>query len=298
MAKHLPLVVALAVSASLAAAQPAGAVDDVGSDGVLHVCADPNNLPLSHRQQTGYENKIAQLLARELGWKLEYTWFPQRIGFIRNTLTARDPYNQRYKCDLVMGVPVGYGLTATTIPYYHSVYALAYVKGRGLDAVHSLDDLLRLPPDKLRSLRFGAFGRTPPIDWLQDHGLMDQLVPYQTQTGDPDQYPGEIIEKDLAAGKIDVAFVWGPIAGYFGKKTTSVPVTVVPFPPNAKYHYDYRIAMGTRFADKAWNERLDRLIEKDRAEIQEILAGYDVPMLDDAGRPLHVSAVAPSTGKP
>ncbi|HXJ52605.1 MAG TPA: quinoprotein dehydrogenase-associated putative ABC transporter substrate-binding protein, partial [Burkholderiales bacterium] len=106
--------------------QPAGA----GVDKVLRVCEDPNNLPFSNRAGEGFENKIVELLAAELGWKLEYTWFPQRMGFIRNTLRNRDPDTDRFKCDLVPGVPVGFELAATTKPYYRSTYALAYVKGR------------------------------------------------------------------------------------------------------------------------------------------------------------------------
>src|SRR5262249_45718708 len=194
--------------------QPAGA----GADKVLRVCEDPNNLPFPNRAGEGFENKIAELLAAELGWKLEYTWFPQRMGFIRNTLRGRDPDTDRFKCDLVLGVPVGFELAATTRPYYRSTYALAYVKGRGLDDISAPEDLMKVEPAKLKSLRLGVVGQTPPVDWLLKRGLLDQVVPYQTQSGDPERYPGEMVEKDLVGGAIDVAFVWGPIAGYFGRK--------------------------------------------------------------------------------
>jgi len=250
---------------------------------VLRVCADPNNLPFSNRAGEGFENKIAELLARELGWTLEYTWFPQRMGFIRNTLRGREPNSDRYKCDLVVGVPVGFELAATTQPYYRSTYALAYVKGKGLDSVTTPDALLHLEPMKLKELKLGVFGQTPPADWLLKHHLIEQAVPYQPQTGDAESYPGEIIDKDLARGKIDVAFVWGPIAGYFAK-ASPIAVAVVPFPPDRELQFDFRIAMGVRFGERAWKDKIDGLIAANRERIQQILASYGVPLLDDEGR--------------
>jgi len=181
----------------------------------------PEQPSISNRAGEGFENKIAELLARELGWTLEYTWFPQRMGFIRNTLRGRDPDSNRFKCDLVLGVPVGFELASTTKPYYRSTYALVYAKGKGLDSVTVPEGLLRLDPAKLKSLKLGVFGQSPTADWLLKHRLFDQVVSYQPQSGDPERYPGEIIEKDLATGAIDVAFVWGPIAGYFAKSATS-----------------------------------------------------------------------------
>lgn len=279
---------ALAAVATLGAAPAAAQVD--ADTRVLRVCADPNNLPLSHRRLNGYENRIADLLARDLGWKLEYTWFPQRMGFIRNTLRARDPDSQRYKCDLVIGVPLGFELASTTAAYYRSTYALAYVKGRGLDGVATPEDLLRLDPARRRSLKLGVFGQTPPADWLIRHGLMEQAVPYQRQTGDPEQYPGEVVEKDLVAGRIDVAFIWGPIAGYFGRKLSATPIAVIPFKPDPEIRFDYAMAMGVRYGEKEWKARVEQLLEKNRGKIQGILAAYGVPQLDDTGTLVQVSA--------
>lgn len=250
---------------------------------VLRVCEDPNNLPLSHRNLGGFENKIAELLGQELGWQVEYTWFPQRMGFIRNTLRAKEANSDSYKCDLVMGVPAGYELTATTKPYYRSTYAMVFVKGHGMDSVQTPDDLLKLDKDTLRSLKFGVFGQSPPVDWLLKHGLFDQAVPYQKQTGDPEGYPGQMIEKDLVAGKIDVAFAWGPIAGYFGKKVTNPQLSVVPFRPAPDIKFDYSIAMGVRHGERAFQNQIEQLIEKNRVKIQAILAEYGVPQLDERG---------------
>jgi mxaJ protein len=260
------------------------------ADRVLRVCEDPNNLPFSNRAGEGFENKIAELLAGALGWKLEYTWFPQRMGFIRNTLRGREPDENRFKCDLVMGVPVGFELASTTKPYYRSIYALVYVKGKGLDGVKVPEDLLKLEPAKLKSLKLGVIGQTPPVDWLLKHGLFNQAVPYQIQSGDPERYPGEIVEKDLVAGKIDVAFVWGPIAGYFAKNAPGSGMAAVPFAPTPDIQFDFRIAMGVRFGERAWKDRVEQLIEANRPRIQAILAAYGVPQLDEQGRLMQIQA--------
>ena len=280
----LVVAAALLAPSGSALAQEAGAA----TDKVLRVCEDPNNLPFSNRAGEGFENKIAELFARELGWKLEYTWFPQRMGFIRNTLRRRDPNTNQFACDLVMGVPAGFELASTTKPYYRSIYTLVYLKGKGLDSVQAPADLIKLEPAKLRALKLGVTGGTPPADWLLKYGLFNQVVSYQTQSGDPERYPGEIVEKDLAAGKIDVAFVWGPIAGYFAKNAAA-GMALVPFEPAPDIHFDFRIAMGVRFGEREWKDRIERLIEANRGPIQAILAAYGVPQLDEAGRLMQVA---------
>jgi quinoprotein dehydrogenase-associated probable ABC transporter substrate-binding protein len=251
-----------------------------GQDKVLRVCQDPNNLPFSNRAEAGFENRIAALLAQELGWKLEHTWFPQRIGFIRNTLRAKVDNTDRYKCDLVTGVPAGFELAATTRPYYHSSYALVYVKGKGLDGVHSLDDLAALKPEQRGRLRFGAFTASPVTGWLVQNRLMEQVDWYQAQSGDAEQYPGQIVERDLASGKIDVAFVWGPIAGYFARTTRSAPIVAVPLASRPGMKLDFEIAMATRHGDKEFRHRIDQLIDANRSKISAILDEYGVPQLD------------------
>lgn len=268
-----------------------------GSDKVLRVCQDPNNLPFSHRSQSGFENKIAALFAQELGWKLETTWFPQRIGFIRNTLRAKREHSDEFKCDLVTGVPAGFEMAATTHPYYHSSYALAYVKGRGkgLDGVRGLDDVLALTPEQRRKLRFGVFTASPLTDWLLQHHFMEQVDWYQIQSGDAEQYPGEIIERDLASGKIDLAFVWGPIAGYFARTTPTAPIVAVTLRSRPGMKLDYDIAMGVRHADKAFRQQIDGLISANQGKINAILEEYGVPLLDQQGQQLRTSQ---RSGKP
>jgi len=250
-----------------------------GQDKVLRVCQDPNNLPLSNRDGAGFENRIAALLAQELGWKLEHTWFPQRIGFIRNTLRAKEENTDRYKCDLVTGVPKGFELAATTRPYYRSTYAMAYVKGKGLDRVRTLDDLLALDPAQRKRLRIGVFTGSPVTEWLLRHGLMEQVEWYQSQTGDAAQYPGEIVEKDLASGKIDVALAWGPIVGYFARNARTAPIAAIPLAPGPGMKLDFEIAMAVRHGDKEFRARIDQLLAANEPKIRAILEQYGVPLL-------------------
>lgn len=260
-----------------AGAQP---MIEPGQDKVLRVCQDPNNLPLSNRAQTGFENKIAALFAQQLGWKLEHAWFPQRIGFIRNTLRAKEDNADHYKCDLVTGVPKGFDMAATTRPYYRSSYAMAYVKGNGLDRVRSLDDIMALDPAQRSKLRIGAFAGSPVTEWLLENGLMEQVSWYQSQTGDAEQYPGEVIEKDLAGGKIDIAFAWGPIAGYFALHTRTAPIVAFPLASRPGMKFDFEIAMAVRHSDKEFRQRIDGLIAANADKIHAILDQYGVPLLE------------------
>ncbi|THC39239.1 quinoprotein dehydrogenase-associated putative ABC transporter substrate-binding protein [Massilia sp. Mn16-1_5] len=276
--------------AGMAQAQPS---PEPGQDKVLRVCQDPNNLPLSNRKLDGFENKIAALFAQQLGWKLEHTWFPQRMGFIRNTLRAKEENSDRYKCDLVTGVAKGFDMAATTRPYYHSSYAMAYVRGKGLDGVRTLDDLLALDPAQRRKLRIGAFAGSPVTDWLLKNGLMEQVTWYQSQTGDAEQYPGQVIENDLASGKIDLAFAWGPIAGYFARNARTVPIAAIPLVSQPGIKFDFEIAMAVRHGDKDFRQRIDQLILANEAKIHAILEQYGVPLVDEQGR----VATAPPAAK-
>jgi mxaJ protein len=260
-------------------------VNGMGEDevqrAVLKVCADPYSLPSSNKEQQGYENKIAQLFASDLGIPLRYEWFPQRIGFIRNTLKNNNTLDGGYKCDLVMGVPENFELAATTRPYYRSTWAIVYVKGRGLDEIHSPQDLINLPPEKKGKLRIGVFDQSPAARWLYEHDLMRYATPYPILSGNARAYPGEIIEKDLVSDKINLTFVWGPIAGYFAKQIKEPTVTVIPMHSEGGIKFDYGIAMAVRFGEKAWKERINQLIDKHREDIHAILTDYGVPLIDE-----------------
>jgi quinoprotein dehydrogenase-associated probable ABC transporter substrate-binding protein len=180
----------------------------------LRVCADPANLPLSNTRGEGYENKIAELLARDLKRHVEFTFFPQRMGFVRNTLRQKDEATQQFKCDVIIGVPKGFELTATTQPYMRSTYALVFKSRPEFAQLESPEDLVKLPPAQLQALRIGVFGRSPGNDWLLRNGLLAHAVFYAPQSGDPAESTAHVIEQDLLAGKTDMAIVWGPIAGF------------------------------------------------------------------------------------
>lgn len=284
-----------ALAMGTAHAQP---MMEPGQDKVLRVCQDPNNLPLSNRALAGFENKIAALFAQQLGWKLEHAWFPQRMGFIRNTLRAKEDNADHFKCDLVTGVPKGFDMAATTRPYYRSSYAMAYVKGKGLDRVRTLDDVMALDAGQRGKLKIGAFAGSPVTEWLLQNNLMEQVTWYQSQTGDAEQYPGEVIEKDLASGKIDMAFAWGPIAGYFARNTRSAPIVAIPLASTPGMKFDFEIAMAVRHSDKDFRQRIDGLIAANAAKIHAILEQYGVPLLAQ-GAPASstASASAPPAAK-
>ena len=247
------------------------------------VCADPHYLPWSNERGEGYENRIASLLAGELGLPVEYTWFPQRMGFIRNTLRARGEDGE-YKCDVVMGLPAGYELAITTDPYYHSTYALVYVKGRGLDDIRSPADLLALDPERRDQIRFGLAERNPGTVWLAKHGLLDLLqVAYASQHGDPEVQPGQLEREDLLAGNIDVTIMWGPIAGYFAHSNPDIPIEVIPMASEPGVHLHFGISAGVRFGQGERKKELQILLEKNAGAIETILREYGVPLVDERG---------------
>ena len=255
----------------------------LAAENVLKVCQDPNNLPFSNEQGEGFENRIAELLAQKLGWKLEYFSFPQRMGFIRNTLRFKLP-GEAYRCDLVIGVPAKWDQVSPTKPYYRSTYALIYPQGGKLDGVRSPQDLYALDPKVVRSLRIGVYDRSPATEWLNKHQLAEQGVPYRMMNADPEYYPGQIIAKDLASGAIDAAVVWGPIAGFFAKRSTQPKMIVVSLPSEPGVKFDYDIAMGVRFGEPQWKAIVQKLIDENNDRIEEILRAYGVPLLDAQGK--------------
>src|SRR5690349_1767712 len=239
--------------------------------GVLRVCADANNLPFSNQRLEGFENKIADLLAQELGERDEYAWCAQRRGFFRNTLQAG-------LCDVVMGVPSGFEMALTTKPYYRSTYVFLSRKDRHL-AVKSFDDPL------LRKLRIGVqiLGNdqtnTPPAHALTRRNIIENVQGF-TLYGDysQDNPPARIVDA-VEKGDIDLAIVWGPLAGYFAKQSR-VPMEVVPVSPQIDQPFlpfVFDIAMGVRRGDQDLRDQLEQFLEKRRPEIDRILAEYQVP---------------------
>ncbi|MCX8003530.1 MAG: quinoprotein dehydrogenase-associated putative ABC transporter substrate-binding protein [Burkholderiaceae bacterium] len=271
---------ALLALASAAAAAQAPPLPDA-----FRACIDPSNLPFSNTAGEGIENKIAELFGRKLGLKVEYYAFPQRMGFIRNTLRYRLP-GQNFRCDVVLGVPEGYDMVAVTKPYYRSTYALVYRKGGPLDGVRSGADLFALAPEVTRKLRIGVYDKSPGATWLEKHGWDAQAQMYPILSADPEHYPGEIIERDLAQGKLDAAVVWGPVAGFYARRVKNVELVVVPLKSEPGVRFDYAIAMGVRHGEPAWKATIERLIDENRAELLAILRQYNVPLVDEKGDPI------------
>ena len=251
---------------------------------VLKVCADPYMLPFSNKEQQGYENRIAELFAKKLGAKLEYTWFPQRIGFIRNTLRKESGTSGEYACDLVITTPDKFDLAATTDPYYTTSYMLVYVKGRGLDEVTDPQTLGKFMEEKKPDLKFGLADQGPAQLWVFYQGLMGNMVPFQGQPGDPKVSPGLHMLDELVAGNIDVTIIWGPTAGYYAKqykdKAELVLLPMKDDPKNPEMKFIYNMAMAVRFGEKEWKDKINQLIKDNREEIHKILTDYNVPLIE------------------
>lgn len=246
-------------------------------------CIDPSNLPFANDKGEGFENRIADLFAQKLGLPVQSYSFPQRMNFIRNTLRYRLP-GEDYRCDIVMSVPVDYDQAWSTKPYYRSTYALVYAKGKGLDAVRSGSDFLALPADVRDRLRIGFFDKSPAATWLVKHGIGErQMKPYPMMSPDPDQYPGQLVDTELAHGTIDVAIIWGPIAGYYATRVHGPELVVIPLKSEPGVKFDYAIAMGVRRGEGEWKATVEKLIADNQGAITAILRNYHVPLLDDRG---------------
>jgi quinoprotein dehydrogenase-associated probable ABC transporter substrate-binding protein len=245
-------------------------------------CIDPSNLPFANTHGDGFENRIADLFAHQLGLPVQNYAFPQRMNFIRNTLRYKLP-GEDFRCDIVMSVPASYDQASATTPYYRSTYALVYPKGKGLDQVRTGADLAALPREQLNRLKIGMYDKSPASEWLVRHELEAQAKPYLMMSPDPEQYPGEIIERDLAEGKIDAAIVWGPIAGYYAKRVHNVELAVIPLKSEPGVKFDYEIAMGVRYGEPEWKARVQKLIDENQTAITAILREYNVPLVNERG---------------
>jgi mxaJ protein len=264
-----------AIGATLLAAAVAGAA--AAGPAPLRVCADPNNLPFSNAAGEGFENRIAQALAAELGTRVEYTWWAQRRGFIRNTLRENH-------CDLVIGVPAGYEQALTTRPYYRSRYV--FITRPGEPAPHSLDD------PALRTILIGVpligddAANAPPAHGLARRGITQNVRGFMVYGDYRDPAPSARIVEAVAARQIDIAIVWGPLA-YFALHRP-VPLTVTPIEPAAMDEglpYDFAIAMGVRRKDEALRDRIEAALARIRPAVDSILAEYGVPRTDGPPQP-------------
>ena len=239
--------------------------------GRLRVCADPNNLPFSNRREQGFENAIAQIVGRETKRRVEYTWWPQRRGFVRKTLRAG-------LCDVVIGVPAHYALTDTTPPYYASTYVFVV---RGRRGIASFAD------PALAGKRIGVttvgddYANTPPAQALAERGLARNVVGYSIYGDYSQPDPPRALIDAVARGEVDVAVAWGPLAGYFASRQP-VPLTLTPVADRGDPgvpRMTYAIAMGVRKGDDALKSELTQALARRHAEIEGVLRRYRVPLV-------------------
>lgn len=240
----------------------------------LRVCADPNNLPFSNRAKEGFENRLAGLVANELGLPLDFIWMPQRRGFIRNGLQAD-------ACDLVMGVPTGMDRLTATRPYYRSTYVF-------LSRANDNPDVASLDDPVLRNIDVGVhavgddYTNTPGAHALAKRGIIDNIVGISIYGDYSEPNPPARLVEAVAHGDVDVAIIWGPFAGYFAprQETPLVFEPVTPsFDPPAQA-FVYSVSMGVKRGNYALRKRLSEIIETRRDDIHQMLASYGVPLVD------------------
>ncbi len=272
----LASVLALCLSAGVAAAQQKGlgASIELVDREALRVCADPHNMPFSNQQGEGIENKLAEFVAGKTGRKrVEYTWFPQVTGFVRQTLASR-------RCDIIMGYPQGDELVQNTNPYYRTSYALVYKRGNGLDGLETLAD------PRLKEKKVGVIAGTPPATNIALNGLMGRTKPYHLMIDTRLRSSAEDMVNDIKSGVIDVGALWGPMAGYYAKRAGDDMVVVPLLKEKKGSRQVYRITMGVRPSDQEWKRELNRLIRENQHEINKILLEYGVLLLDEKDQPI------------
>ncbi|RWA67781.1 MAG: quinoprotein dehydrogenase-associated putative ABC transporter substrate-binding protein [Mesorhizobium sp.] len=268
---------ALAMSPSNAQAQGAGlgAAGELVDPDTLRVCADPSNMPFTDQSGQGFENKLAELVARKTGRKsVAYTWFPTVIGFVRNTLAAN-------RCDVIMGYAQGDELVQNTNAYYRSSYVLVHPKGDDLEGVETIED------PKLTGKRIGVVERTPPTANMAANKLLRtaKIYPLAVDTRITPSM-GEVVIKDMLAGKIDAAILWGPMAGYYARQLNA-DVAIIPLvKERTGSRMSYRITMGVRPSDQEWKRTLNKVIRENQAEINKLLLDYNVPLIDEHDNPI------------
>jgi quinoprotein dehydrogenase-associated probable ABC transporter substrate-binding protein len=264
----------LAISAVCLGGFAAGAAEgdrvDLVNRQILRVCADPANLPFSSQdpKTPGFENKIAELVASELGIPVEYTWFPQSTGFIRRTLFAK-------ACDVVMGYAQGDELVLNTNHYYRSSYALVYPKGKGLDGVTTLSD------PRLQGKRIGLVAGSPPATIISRLGLMGNVKPYHLFVDRRYASPSERMIEDIQSGEIAAGVLWGPNAGYFAKAAGDDLAVVPLLKEGNSPRMTFRITMGVRQGDNDWKHQLNEIIAKRQGDIDQILLDFGVPIINE-----------------
>ena len=235
----------------------------------LRVCADPENLPFSNKAREGFENRIIDLVAEKLELEVRYTWFPQSIGFVRNTLRLRE-------CDLISGITTTSEKVQNTNPYYHSVYTMVYRKDSGLDATTMSDP-------RLKALKLGVVAGTPPASIIAQLGLLGNVKPYHLVTDTRRHKPARQAILDVGSGETDVAFIWGPIAAYYAKEADKELVLIPLVNEDQKIRLGFRVSMAVRYNETEWKHTINSVLKELQPEINDILHGYGIPLLNDRG---------------
>ena len=236
---------------------------------ILRVCADPDNLPYSNKNRQGFENRIIELIGAKLGREVRYTWFPQSVGFVRNTLSLRE-------CDLISGITTSSERVQNTNPYYYSVYTMVYRKDAGLNAI-------TLSDPQLKDLKLGVVAGTPPASIIAQLGLLGNVKPYQLFADTRRYKPARQAILDVGNGETDVAFIWGPIAAYYAREAASELVLVPLVNEDKRVRLSFRVSMAVRFNETEWKHTINSVLKDLRSEINDILQEFDVPLLDDRG---------------
>jgi quinoprotein dehydrogenase-associated probable ABC transporter substrate-binding protein len=268
---------ALTMLPSAAHAQGAGlgAAGELVDPDILRVCADPSNMPFSDENGTGFENKLAELVAAKTGRKsVAYTWYPMVMGFVRNTLRAN-------RCDVIIGYPQGDELVQNTNAYYRSSYVLVHPKGSDIEGVETIED------PRLAGKRIGVVESTPPTANMAANKLLRtaKIYPLSVDTRVTPSM-AEVMIKDMLAGTIDAAIIWGPMAGFYARESGADLVIVPLIKEQTGSRMSYRITMGVRPSDQEWKRTLNQVIKDNQAEINSILLGYNVPLIDEHDKPI------------
>jgi mxaJ protein len=239
---------------------------------VLTICADPNNMPFSNRRGEGLENKLAELLAEDLDAELHYVWWSQRRGWVRNTLGER-------KCDAWLGVPSALEALSTTRPYYRSGYVFVSRQEAGLVGL-TLDD------QRLRALEIGVQlagddgANPPPADALARRGLTGQIRGFTLYGDNREANPAADVVRAVERGDVDLAMVWGPLAGWQAARS-AVPLRLEPVTPwmdQGRWPMVFDISVGVAKDNQELRREIDLSLTRNRSEVSRIVEAFDVPL--------------------
>jgi mxaJ protein len=270
--------VLIAACASLATTLSVAGVEGAKSAGLLRVCADPDNMPFSNDKGGGFENKLAELIAEKLGDQLDYSWFSESTGYVPNAMG-------RQACDLVMGYAQGTGLIEDTNSYYYTSYVFIHRQGD-----QDLAGVDRLSDPRLKTKKIGLFARTPPASLLAMYGLAANAKLFEVDADESTSRAAQKMIAEIASGDLDAGILWGPVGGYYAEQS-AVPLRLVPLvKEKAGPSTIYGITMGLRPNEPQWKHTINKLLAENQADINAILQGYNVPVLDENGNLIAAAA--------